>query len=242
MASSPWLTFAVAIAAGAIAAVSGFGIGSLLTPLLILTLPAESAVAVVALPHAWASGLRLWRLRHSVHGPTFRQFGLASAVGGLLGAVLQAKLSSPLLTGLLAGLLLLAGATELARRPIPIPPGQAWRLLTGGLSGVFGGLVGNQGGIRAAALLAFRLTPTQIVATATAAALLVDGARVPVYLFTRRQAITSHAGLGLLLAVGVTIGTAVGVPLLSRIPGALYRRLLGALLIGLGLLLLATAV
>ena len=131
MASSPWLTFAVAIAAGAIAAVSGFGIGSLLTPLLILTLPAESAVAVVALPHAWASGLRLWRLRHSVHGPTFRQFGLASAVGGLLGAVLQAKLSSPLLTGLLAGLLLLAGATELARRPIPIPPGQAWRLLDG---------------------------------------------------------------------------------------------------------------
>ena len=193
MIGSFWLIFAVAVAAGAIAAVSGFGIGSLLTPLLILSLPAETAVAVVALPHAWASGIRLWRLRHNVHGPTFRQFGLASAAGGLVGALLQAKLTSPLLTSLLAALLFLAGVTEVARRPIPIPRGHGWRIVTGGLSGIFGGLVGNQGGIRAAALLGFRLTPTQMVATATAAALVVDAARVPVYLFARGEAITTSS-------------------------------------------------
>jgi uncharacterized membrane protein YfcA len=226
---------------GAIAAVSGFGIGSLLTPLLILTLPADVAVAVVALPHAWATTLRLWRLRTDVHGPTFRQFGVASAAGGLAGALLQGRLASTALTLVLAALLLLAGTTELIRRPLPLPAGATWRLLTGALSGAFGGLVGNQGGIRAAALLGFRLSPAQIVATATASALLVDFARVPVYLVTRGGAIAAHARLGLFLAAGVTLGTLLGVPLLARIPTPLYRRLLGALLLGLGLFLAISA-
>ncbi len=238
---NPWLAFGVAIVAGAIAAVSGFGIGSLLTPLVILALPTDIAVAVVALPHVWATSLRLWRLREEVHGPTFRQFGLASAGGGLLGALLQTRLASSALTYVLAGLLLLAGVTELLRRPIPLPPGRSVRLLTGALSGAFGGLVGNQGGIRAAALLGFQLTPRQIVATATASALLVDAARVPVYLATRWEAIAANGRLGLLLAGGVTIGTVLGVPLLSGISEGVYRRVLGALLVCLSVLLVLTA-
>jgi uncharacterized membrane protein YfcA len=119
------------------------------------------------------------RLRSDVHGPTFRQFGIASAIGGLAGAALQSQLASPILTIVLASLLVLAGATELMRRPVPLPQTPFWRLAGGILSGIFGGLVGNQGGIRAAALLGLRLQPQQIVATATAVALLVDAARVP---------------------------------------------------------------
>jgi uncharacterized membrane protein YfcA len=141
----------------------------------------------------------------------------------------------------LAGLLLLAGITELIRRPVPIPAGRGWRLATGVLSGAFGGLVGNQGGIRAAALLGFQLTPRQIVATATASALLVDAARVPVYLLTRWHAITQFWLPGVLIAAGVTVGTALGVPVLSRLPESVYRRLLGALLVGLSFLLIVTS-
>ena len=55
----------------------------------------------------------------------------------------------------------------------------AW--IAGVLSGFFGGLVGNQGGIRSAALLSFDMQKEAIVATATAVALIVDGARMPVY-------------------------------------------------------------
>lgn len=238
---NPWITFAVAVVAGAIAAVSGFGIGSLLTPLLILSFPTDIAVAVVALPHVLATSLRLYRLRHQIHGPTFRQFGLASAAGGLLGALLQTRLASTALTWVLASLLLLAGITELIRRPVPIPANRGARLFTGVLSGAFGGLVGNQGGIRAAALLGFKLTPKEIVATATASALLVDAARVPVYLATRWPAIVENGRLGLLLAAGVTAGTFAGVPLLSRLPEDAYRRTLGVLLVGLSLLLVMTA-
>jgi hypothetical protein len=76
---SPLVLGTAAIFAGAIAAVSGFGIGSLLTPLLILTLPTAHAVALVAIPHAVATTIRWLGLRGDVHQATFRQFGIASA-------------------------------------------------------------------------------------------------------------------------------------------------------------------
>jgi uncharacterized membrane protein YfcA len=234
-----WMIGAVAVIAGAIAAVSGFGIGSLLTPVLIISMPTADAVAVIAIPHAVATTVRWMRLRGDVDPPTFRQFGLASALGGLAGALLQSRLGSSVLTVVLASLLLLAGVAELAGRSVPLPRTPVWRLLGGTLSGLFGGLVGNQGGIRAAALLGFRLSPRQIVATATASALMVDAVRVPIYLASAGSVIAATTRLWLMIAAGVTIGTFIGVPVLSRIPAPLYRRLLGGLLVLLALALLA---
>ena len=239
--SSDAVLLVVAMIAGSIAAVSGFGIGSLLTPVLMLSMPTAHAVAVLAIPHALATAVRWVRLRRDVHAPTFRQFGIASAVGGLAGAALQSRLTSPTLTIVLGVLLVLAGSTELARRPLPLPQTRFWRLLGGTLSGLFGGLVGNQGGIRAAALLGFNLQPRQLVATATASALLVDAARVPIYLLSAGPVIADQTRVWIVLSIGVTVGTFVGVPILSRIPESIYRRLVGGLLLLLGISLFAAA-
>jgi uncharacterized membrane protein YfcA len=236
-----WAIGAVAVAAGAIAAVSGFGIGSLLTPVLMVSMPTADAVAILAIPHAVATAIRLIRLRGDVHGPTLMEFGVASAVGGLAGAALQSRLNSPILTGVLGTLLVLAGSTELAGRRVPLPRTPTWRLTGGLLSGLFGGLVGNQGGIRAAALLGFELRPRQLVATATASALLVDAARVPIYLATAGLVIRDATPIWIVTSIGVTIGTFIGVPMLGRIPASVYRRSLGALLLALGLALLVQA-
>jgi uncharacterized protein len=206
-----------------------------------LSMPTAHAVAVVAIPHALATTIRFLRLRSDVHLPTFKQFGIASAAGGLAGAALQSRLASPALTIVLASLLVLAGGTELAQRRVPLPETRFWRLLGGTLSGFFGGLVGNQGGIRAAALLGFQLQPRQIVATATAAALLVDAARVPIYFLSAGPVIAGATRLWVAASVGVTIGTFLGVPVLSRIPESRYRRLVGGLLLLLGLSLFGAA-
>lgn len=236
-----WPIGIAAVLAGAIAAVSGFGIGSLLTPLLMLSMPTARAVAVLAIPHAVATTIRWVRLRRDVHRPTFRQFGLASAAGGLAGAALQSQLASPVLTFVLACLLILAGTTELLRRRVPLPGTPFWRLAGGILSGLFGGLVGNQGGIRAAALLGFGLQPRQLVATATASALLVDAARVPIYLLSAGSVIADATRIWVVASAGVAIGTFVGVPVLSRIPESMYRRMVGGLLLALGCSLAAAA-
>jgi uncharacterized protein len=205
-------------------------------------MPANQAVAILAIPHAIASGIRWFRLRTSVHRPTFRQFGIASAVGGLTGAILQSRLGSPVLTVVLALLLIVAGSSEVLERRLPLPQTPGWRLLGGTASGFFGGLVGNQGGIRAAALLGFHLEPRQLVATATASALLVDAARIPIYLLSEGGTIAATVPLWVAASVGATIGTLLGVPVLSQLPARTYHRLLGVLLVLLGFALFAAAV
>jgi hypothetical protein len=122
---------------------------------------------------------------------------------------------------------------------VPLPETRFWRLLGGVLSGLFGGLVGNQGGIRAAALLGFNLTPRQVVATATASALLVDAARLPIYFLAAGPVIARTKGMWIVASIGVTIGTFIGVPLLRRIPESAYRRIIGLLLLLLGISLFA---
>ena len=231
----------MAILAGAIAAVSGFGIGSLLTPLLVLSMPTAEAVAVVAIPHFIATALRLAGLRREIHWPTFRQFGIASAIGGLIGAAIQARLRSPQLSMVLGILLVSAGSSELAQRRLPLPTTRFWRLLGGTLSGLFGGMVGNQGGIRAAALLGFNLSARELVATSTASAILVDAARLPIYLVTAGSAIVAARDIVILASIGVVVGTLLGVPVLGRVPAGAYRRLLGGLLVLLGLWLFVAA-
>src|SRR5580704_3991255 len=93
------------ILAGAIAAISGFGIGSILTPLLAAWIGTKLAVAVVSIPHFLGTALRFVVIRQHVDRRVLWSFGLTSAAGGLLGAILHIWLRSAVLGYVLASLL-----------------------------------------------------------------------------------------------------------------------------------------
>ena len=232
------LTVVVAVVAGGMAAVTGFGIGSLLTPLFALRLGLKLAVVCVAVPHFLGTLLRFGLMRRAINCQVLLTFGLASAAGGLAGALLQAHFSSWLLTVLFGSLLVLAGLGELVGRRLLIR-GRPLAIGAGILSGAFGGLVGNQGGIRSAALLDFDLPRQAFVATATAAGLCVDGARLPVYIATRGRSILQQWPLLALAAAGVLAGTLIGDRLLRRLPERVFRRIVALIIIGLGIALIA---
>jgi hypothetical protein len=228
------LAFLVAVLAGGVAAISGFGIGSLLTPILAPHYGAKLAVAIVSVPHLIATAARFLGLRQHLDRNVFINFGILSAVGGLLGALLNAWANSPALAIVFGCLLLFAGIsglTGLASR-MHFGRGTAW--LAGMLSGFFGGLVGNQGGIRSAALLGFDVRKETLVATATAVALIVDGARMPVYLAIEHEGVLRAWSLLAVMIAGVLLGTFWGVRLLRQIPENAFRLLLNFLIIGLG--------
>src|SRR5262245_64331561 len=94
----------VAVLAGSIASLSGFGIGSLLTPLLAVRVGTKLAVAAVSVPHLTATALRFWLLRQHVDRRLLWSFGLMSAAGGLGGALLHAYADNPALTIVFGGL------------------------------------------------------------------------------------------------------------------------------------------
>ena len=216
------------VLSGSTAAVIGFGIGSLLTPLLTLRVSPELAVAAVALPHLLATAVRYLRHVGAVDRSTFVRFGLLSACGGLAGALLQPGLSAPALLAALGVLLIATGLASLTGNFGGRRPRTSVALGLGLLSGLFGGLAGNQGGLRAAGLLAFDLPPRTFLATSTAVALVVDLARTPVYLLRAGPELWALAMPIGVSAAGCLVGTVWGEGLLLRLSGTTYRRLVGA--------------
>jgi uncharacterized protein len=238
----PVVGFLASIVAGAIASVAGFGIGSVLTPVLSTQMDVRLAIAVVSLPHLVGTFVRFLLVRTRIDRDVLLGFGAASAVGGLIGAALQAVVQSSALAIIFGVLLVFAGIgslTGFAQRMRFSGPRSA--LVGGALSGLLGGLVGNQGGIRAAALLGFDVEREAFVATATAVALIVDGARIPVYVATQGTGLVSHWQLIVLLALGAIVGTLLGGWTLRRMSEAVFRRVVGVLLLVLGAYTLARA-
>lgn len=234
---------AVSLAAGAIATVSGFGIGSLLTPLLALRADPKLAVAAVAIPHFAATFLRFWLLRRHLDLALLRTFGAASAVGGLLGALLHSRLASRGVTLAFGALLVATGLGQLSGLSARLRFGQRGGFLAGALSGFFGGLAGNQGGIRSAALLSLErpLSKEAFVAVATAAGVIVDLARLPVYLAVQPSALWDARAAIALATAGTVAGTLAGRKLLSAVPEKAFRSAVAALVLALGLWVLARA-
>lgn len=231
----------VGVLSGGTAAVVGFGIGSLLTPLLLTRLEPHAAVAAVAVPHLLATAVRLARHRPAVDSRVFAAFGLPSAAASLAGAFLLGRLTSPLLVGALGVLLLATGIANLTRGfgqwtpPIPVA------IALGLVSGLFGGLAGNQGGLRAAGLMAFRLAPRPFLATSTAVALVVDLARTPVYLSRGGDALVAWWPAITVATIGCLAGTVLGERVLLGLRPERYRQAIGAAVALVGAWLIARA-
>jgi uncharacterized protein len=231
----------VSIVAGGVAGISGFGIGSLLTPLLAVRYGTKLAVAMVSVPHLVGTAARFISLRKQLDRRIFVHFGLMSAAGGLAGALLNAHSGSPGLGIVFGCLLIFAGISGLTGFVDRMHFGRRTAWLAGALSGFFGGLVGNQGGIRSAALLGFDIRKEALVATATAIALAVDAARMPVYLAVEGRGILKAWPLLAIAIAGVLLGTLWGVGLLRKIEERTFRRVLFALILLLGVYMLVHA-
>jgi len=233
------LVAVVALVAGAIASVAGFGIGSVLTPLVAWQYGMKTAVVLVAIPHFAATLLRAWRLRHEVDRIVLLRFGIASAAGGLTGALLHNRVRSSGLAIVFGCLLVLAGLLGVTRLSERLRFGRATAWVAGVVSGGLGGLVGNQGGIRSAALMGFDIRKEAFVATGTAIGLVVDAVRLPVYLALEWQEVFPRAWLLVAVATaGTLVGTIAGERVLRRIPERIFRTIVSLLILGLGVAVL----
>jgi uncharacterized membrane protein YfcA len=108
----------------------------------------------------------------------------------------------------------------------------AW--IAGAISGFLGGLVGNQGGIRSAALMGVKISKEAFVATATAIGLAVDLARMPVYFWYEYDGIFQNIEWIVLSCLGAVIGTFLGMRILKKIPERAFRRVVSAFIFILG--------
>ncbi len=218
--------------AAALTVPAGFGLSTILTPLVLLLMGPHEAVAVVAVVHGAHNAGKFAALRESVDFEAFRRYGVWLVLGAILGAALQNEVpQKPLLAligAFLVSLPLLSMSEEWTGYRIP----EANDSLGGFGSGFMGGLTGHQGALRAMFLTRRLPDKMAYAATASVLALCVDLSRVPVYLLFRYDEISQHAALTLVLVISALIGVRVGKTWLERLKSEwIHRGVMGGIVL-----------
>jgi uncharacterized membrane protein YfcA len=253
-----WITVClVALGASALTLFSGFGLGTLLLPAFALVFPPEIAVAATALVHLTNNLFKLVLVGRLARLRAVLAFGIPALLGALGGAwALRALSGLPDLGSYrflghrfeLTSLKLAIGLLIVAFAWVELRPGGgsgAARKLGlgwgGVISGFFGGLSGHQGALRSAFLVGSGLSKERFIATGIWCAVLVDVSRLSVYGFAFIGPLIegSREGPGWRLLLAATFsafaGAWIGVRLVKKVTLEGVRRLVGVLLILVGL-------
>ena len=229
-----FLVYLIVFLAAALALFSGFGLGTILTPVFILFFDIKIAIFFVAIVHLLNNLLKLILFRQHIDLTILKRFGFAAVVGSFLGALGQVYMINAVLQYIVGFVLIILGLQEWVpakfqfRIPKSIDP------IGGFLSGLLGGLVGNQGAIRSAFLLNYEISKEAFIATGVVLACIIDLIRIPIYWFSYAHAqITNWSALLPLIAF-TFLGTLAGKPLLKYFSVSQFRKLVAALVILIG--------
>jgi len=229
---------------------SGFGLGTVLTPVMAIFFPIETAVAVTAVVHFANNLFKLALFGRQADWGVSLRFGLPALVASFAGAWLLVRVSGlePLFSYSLAGgeffvtpvkllvgvLIVFFAAQELrGGKKMAISP--VWLPLGGVVSGFFGGLSGNQGAFRSAFLLGAGLGKDAFIATGVVLACVVDVTRLGVYAgMSGSHMITDNAGLVIAATLSAFLGVHYSRKVLKKVTIQTVRLLVGAMLLLLG--------
>ena len=248
-----WVSLA-ALLASCLTFFSGFGLGTLLMPVVALFLPVEVAIAVTAIVHLANNLFKLALVGKKADCSVVWRFGAPAVLAALLGAWLLNMLSGlPTLfeyqwlgrefavsvVKFIIGVLILAFVwLELSPRFAKMSFDARYLPLGGALSGFFGGLSGHQGAFRSMFLIKSGLDSQRFIATGVVLAVLVDVARMLVYGWSF-SANTANVQWTMVLSASFSafVGAYLGAKLLHKVTLRTIQRLVSVflVLIGLGL-------
>ena len=233
---------------------SGFGLGTILTPVFMIFFPVETAIALTGVVHFFNNLFKLFLVGKNADKTVLIRFGISAVLAAIVGSWLLINIpdSSPLFSYHLFGsnyqifpikfiisLLLLGFAlidlipyfTKIQFHKNKLPIG-------GVLSGFFGGLSGNQGALRSAFLIKAGLSKEAFIGTAVVVSAFVDITRLSVYATKFLESGISENLLLLLIAtLSAIFGAFIGNKLLKKVTIKFIQTSVAILLIILSILL-----
>ena len=249
----------VALVASALTLFSGFGLGTLLMPVVAIFFSVEVAIGITAIVHL-ANNLFKGVLvgRQANRGVVFR-FGLPAVLCAFLGAALLGllvavpelfrysllgyELAVTPLNLIVGVLILIFVGIDLSPRIAKMSMDQKYMPLGGALSGFFGGLSGHQGAFRSIFLIKSGLSKEQFVATGVMIAVLVDLSRLAVYGWEIRSLnLSLNWALILSACFAAFLGAYVGAKLVKKVTLRAIQLLVSIMLVVVALGLIAGVV
>lgn len=176
---------------------SGFGLGTILTPVFMIFFPVELAIALTGVVHFFNNIFKLFLVGSKADRSVLVRFGLPAVIAAVLGSWLLLSISDtdPLFSYSLFGkyfevfpvkfvisvLLIIFASMDLIPFLRNLQFSKDKLPLGGFLSGFFGGLSGNQGALRSAFLIKAGLSKEAFIGTAVVVSTFVDFTRLSVY-------------------------------------------------------------
>ncbi|MFM1921035.1 MAG: hypothetical protein RLZZ303_2669 [Candidatus Hydrogenedentota bacterium] len=234
---------------------SGFGLGTLLMPVVGLFFPVEVAIAITAVVHLANNLFKFVLFAKAASGTVLLRFGLPAMIAALAGAGVLSWIShlQPLFEYTVAGralevlpvkfvvgllILVFVGIESLpAFSRVEVSP--RYLPLGGLVSGFFGGISGHQGALRSMFLIKAGLGKEAFISMGIVLAVMVDLVRLPVYAWSEWS---SLSGSNAMLIVSATLsafcGAYFGGRILSKVTISFVRWVVALmlLLVGLGLM------
>lgn len=176
---------------------SGFGLGTILTPVFMVFFPVDLAIALTGVVHFFNNIFKLFLVGKNAYKEVLIRFGIPAVIAAFLGSWLLLQITDlqPLFSYSLFGktflvypvkfiislLLIVFASMDLIPYFQKLQFGKEKLPLGGFLSGFFGGLSGNQGALRAAFLIRAGLSKEAFIGTAVVVSTFVDLTRLGVY-------------------------------------------------------------
>ncbi|MDD2310661.1 MAG: sulfite exporter TauE/SafE family protein [Desulfuromonadaceae bacterium] len=219
-----------ALFASALTLFSGFGLGTLLMPVVAIFFPVEIAIAITAMVHLANNLFKVALLGKKANRSVLLSFGVPAVISAFFGALVLGWLSvvpsileysalgnhiqvSPL--KLVVGMLILAFiALELSPKFSSMALDKKYLPYGGVVSGFFGGLSGHQGALRSMFLLKAGLDKEEFVATGVMLAVMVDVSRMLIYGW---EMAGQHHGVEWPLVIAASVSAFVGAYFGSKI-------------------------
>lgn len=235
---------------------SGFGLGTILLPVFVIFFPLSIAISLVAIIHFINNIFKVIILGKYANIKVVARFGLPALVSAFLGAWILKYLSDikPIfnysintntfsITALkivIGVLIVLFAFFDLIPKLQKIQFDEKYLFVGGLLSGLFGGLSGNQGALRSSFLVKCDLSKESFIGTGVVIACMVDISRLIAYSsFFSRDILSKNIALLALTILFSLIGVLLGNKLLKKITYESIQKIVGSMLILFGVLLIA---
>jgi len=247
-----------ALLASALTLFSGFGLGTLLMPVVALFFQLELAIAMTAMVHLANNLFKIGLLGRKADGSVLLKFGLPAVAAAFVGAALLLYLGEvkPIyeyeafgnnqqvsaLKVVIGVLIVSFVVLEFSSTFSTVALDRKWLPLGGMISGFFGGLSGHQGAFRSMFLIKAGLEKEGFVATGVVLAVMVDIARMVIYgadISTRGHAVEWPLVIG--ASLSAFTGAYVGAKVLKKVTLRSVQLIVSGLLIVVGVGLIVGA-
>ena len=221
--------------AGIIGTITGFGISTIMVPVILLFLPLPETLLLVGVIHWFGDIWKMYFFKHAIDWKLLTFFGIPGVITAALGASLTLALPEKLLSQFVGGLLIVYVIFLLRRPNFKIKGTNLAATLGGAGSGFLGGISGVGGGaLRAVVLTAFNIPKSVYIFTSGLLGAVIDASRIATY-FLGGTRISSALTVGLFIFIPASfIGALVAKRIVNKIPQQKFRVVVSVFLLIIG--------